>query len=169
MSRRTLLATASLALCLVVVAGFTLAMVRRPPDQPIPFDHRLHLEEVGLGCVDCHLYVETAARATIPNVDLCADCHQEPMTDSPGEALLLAYVEEDKAIPWHQVYWVRPDVYFSHRRHVAIAGIECATCHGEVATRERPLTRPLKPVTMKACMDCHRRTSTTNDCITCHV
>lgn len=157
------------AILLLVAAGVTMARALRPADQPIPFDHRLHLEEVGLGCTDCHRFAETGVRATIPNVEVCGECHLEPMAGSLGEALLLAYLEEETPIPWRKIYWVPNDVYFSHRRHVEIGGIDCATCHGAVAERETPLTRPLRPVTMKGCIDCHRRAGATHDCISCHV
>jgi hypothetical protein len=157
-----------MALALLVVAGVTLAKVLRPAEQPIPFNHQLHITEVGLGCTDCHTSAETGVRATIPKVELCGDCHQEAMTGSAGEAILLAHVEAGKAIPWHQVSWIPQDVYFSHRRHVAIAGLECETCHGAVADRATPLTRPLRPVTMKGCIDCHRRAGASSDCISCH-
>jgi len=36
------------------------------PDQPIAYNHKLHIETVGLECAECHRYVETSAAATLP-------------------------------------------------------------------------------------------------------
>lgn len=156
------------ALMALAVAGVTVATARRPAAQPIAFNHRLHVEQVELACTDCHLHATSGARATIPNVTVCGDCHAEALTDSPEEARVVAHVKAGTPIPWRKVYWVPDHVFFSHRRHTAIAGIECATCHGGVAQREVPLTRRLVPVTMDRCMECHARTGASNDCILCH-
>ena len=137
-------------------------------DQPIAFNHRLHLETVGLECSDCHHYALTGVRATIPNIETCGGCHQEAATDSPEEARLVESIQAEEPIRWKKVYRVPDHVYFSHRRHAALGEISCATCHGEVAARERPLTSPLVKVTMDGCMGCHDQRGVSNDCILCH-
>ncbi len=57
--------------------------------QPIQFNHLLHTEEVGMECTDCHRYVKRAEFAGRPKVAICAECHEEPLTDSAEEALLV--------------------------------------------------------------------------------
>lgn len=154
---------------ILLIAGIVLSRPA-PIEQPLAFDHALHTEELGAYCTDCHLYVERGLRATIPNVDVCSDCHyDEPLTDSEAEAWLVEQVESDSAIPWRKLYRVPDHVFFSHRRHTAVAGIECETCHGPIATRDEPPSRPLREITMEGCMQCHRESGASNDCIACHV
>lgn len=166
--RRALPLVLGLVAVAAVAAGVALFAFGGTVTQPIAFNHRLHVQDQGLECTDCHRYVMTGARATIPNVEVCSDCHIEPLTESPEERTLVDYVERDEPIPWRKVYRVPDHVYFSHRRHAAIGGIECARCHGEMADRERPVTRPAVRHTMTSCIQCHEDEGVSRDCITCH-
>lgn len=159
---------ALLGVLLVIVAGVAFSLLNRPIEQPIAFNHRLHVEDLGSDCTDCHLYAMTGVRATIPNIEVCADCHAEAQTDSAEEARLVGYIESGDPIPWQRLYWVPDHVYFSHRRHTAIGGIECDTCHGPMSEASAPMPRPSVGVTMNGCMDCHEQTGTSNDCLLCH-
>lgn len=152
----------------LIAATLLWAMAPRPVTQPIAFNHSLHVGDVGLDCTECHSYVLTGARATIPNVEECGMCHAEALTESEEEQRLVAFVESGEPIPWRKVYRVPDHVYFSHRRHAAIAGIECERCHGPMAERTLPVTRPAVRLTMDACIECHDQSGVTNDCITCH-
>ncbi len=107
-------------------------------------------------------------RATIPNIELCSFCHEEAQTDSAAEAALVEYVQAGEPIPWKKVYWVPEHVYFSHRRHTTIAGIDCAECHGVMEEKEQPVSRRAVPLTMEGCMDCHDEEGASNDCLLCH-
>lgn len=162
-----------IALGLVVVVA-TLALAARGVawmrrvEQPLAFDHRLHIEEIGLDCLDCHRGAESAVRATIPNVSECGDCHDVALSESPDELALVAYVEAGEKIPWRKVYRVPDHVFFSHRRHTALAGLECEVCHGPVAERSEPISRAFRRPTMNDCMDCHRESQASNDCLYCH-
>ena len=162
---RRLLAGSVLVILLVAIA---VAMVGEPVTQPIDFNHRMHVEDVGLECTDCHLYALTGMRATIPNLEVCGDCHEEAQSDSPEEARLVGIIQSGERIPWWKVHRVPDHVFFSHRRHTAVAQIECETCHGEVAELEMPLTRPLVRMTMDRCIECHRESEASNDCLLCH-
>src|SRR3990172_3448010 len=44
--------------------------------QPIAYNHRVHIENAGLKCQECHLYVETMASATLPSIEICRTCHE---------------------------------------------------------------------------------------------
>jgi hypothetical protein len=161
---------AVLIVVVIGLGGIGVAISLTAPEitQPLVFSHFLHLDEVGLECTDCHLYVTSGERTIIPNIQGCADCHFEAITESEDEARLVEHIESEELIPWRQVYWVPDHVYFSHRRHTAAGEIECETCHGPVSERVEPLTRALVPITMNGCMDCHDRSGASNDCIVCH-
>ncbi len=154
-------------LVVLLVAG-AVAMVGEPVSQPIAYNHRLHLEDVGLECTDCHLYALTGMRATIPNLEVCIDCHEDVQTDSPEEARLVEIIQSGERIPWWKVYRIPDHVFFSHRRHTSVGEIECAICHGAVEELEEPVTRAQVKVTMDNCMDCHRKSEVSNDCLLCH-
>ena len=161
-------------LCLCVVVSLLFASCTSTGEaasnkQPIKYNHKLHVQENDMECVDCHRYARTHARATIPNIEVCGDCHaDEPTSDSPEEAKLITYVTEGRKIPWAKIYRVPSHVYFSHRRHTTIAQIDCATCHGNVEEMTTPLTRPLTKISMKRCLECHERNRVDNDCTRCH-
>lgn len=140
-----------------------------PIIQPLAYNHKIHIEDAAMECADCHRYVEKLASATLPDIQVCADCHSdEPTTDSPEEVKLLQYVEEGKEIDWQRIYEVPDHVYFSHRRHVVLGEVECADCHGVVEEQTRPVSYPEVEVTMDNCMDCHKENKVTNDCLSCH-
>jgi predicted CXXCH cytochrome family protein len=137
--------------------------------QPIQYNHQLHVQENDMECAECHLYVQSHARATIPNIEVCADCHSdEPTTESPEEAKLIEYVMEGRRIPWTKVYRVPSHVYFSHRRHTTLGQIECTTCHGNAEEMSTPFDKPLVSMSMNWCMECHERNGVDNDCTRCH-
>jgi len=152
----------------VAGAGVAISVRSLRISQPISFNHRLHVEDLGSDCTDCHLYAETGVRATIPNIEVCSDCHLEAQTESAEEAKLVQLIEAEELIPWLKVYRVPDHVYFSHRRHTAVGGIECEVCHGIVADRETPVVRQEVRITMDFCMECHYESDTSNDCLLCH-
>jgi len=166
--KRLWIAVFLILVTVVAAAGVVMSGRFLRLEQPIAFNHRLHVEELGSDCTDCHLYADTGVRATIPNIELCADCHIEAQTESPEEAKLIEFIAAAEPVPWQKVYRVPEHVYFSHRRHTAMAGIECHTCHGNMASLETPVEQQAVRITMDRCMDCHYETGTSNDCLLCH-
>jgi len=137
------------------------------PPQPIRFNHRKHVD-AGIGCADCHTGVREQARATLPTREACLTCHEQEVTGSAEEKKLRDPVQAGQPLLWKQVTRLPPHVYFSHRRHVALAGMECGGCHGPMETFTEPPRRPFRPMTMKACQECHERMRAGNDCDDCH-
>lgn len=153
-----------LALIAVAVATGRILLLPRPPvSQPITFNHARH---AALACVVCHQGSESGAQAGIPSLDLCQKCHATAPSGI-GAAVWKEPAPPD-AIRWVQLTRVPDHVMFSHRRHVALAGLDCTSCHGELATRTVPLgTAPIR-LDMAACLSCHRRESASEDCAECH-
>ena len=136
--------------------------------QPIAYNHKKHVSELGLECAFCHTGIaEKKARAGLPNLETCLSCHTSEDTN-PKAKVIQDYASKNQPIPWKQVYKTPPHVYFSHRRHVELAKLDCAVCHGDMSKKETPVSRPAIAISMERCMDCHRRKNVTNDCMSCH-
>ncbi len=151
------------ALVIFLIKGNTTAIV-----QPIPFDHLLHAGDQEIECITCHTYAEKHERATLPGIDICSQCHEGETSGSENDKLLLKHVKEKKEIPWKRIYTVPDHVYFSHRRHVTAAKIQCSICHGNVETLKLPPKSPIVELSMDICMDCHKKRNISNDCLLCH-
>ncbi len=150
-----------------IVAGF-MGSDKGQIVQPIAYNHSKHVEENDMECLDCHQYAEENARASIPNIEMCFDCHEEAITESEEELTLLSFITENKRIPWRQVHIVPDYAYFSHRRHVKLGKLDCTVCHGDVGKVATPITKPFVEMTMNWCMDCHEEKGVSNDCYACH-
>lgn len=124
-----------------------------PVEQPIQFDHRHHVGDVGIDCRYCHNTVETSPYAGVPSTSTCMNCHSQVWNKSP----LLSYVREqyftDRPIAWNRVHNLPDFVYFNHAIHVS-KGVGCATCHGRVDLM--PAVQQAESLTMAWCLDCHR-------------
>jgi hypothetical protein len=136
-------------------------------DQPIAFNHKKHTEQ-GLGCDTCHKYYKTQTFSGMPDIAACLECHKEAITQSPEEEKIRQFAKRGEAIPWKQIYHEPDHVFYSHRRHVVLAKIECQTCHGGIAQSEKPPAKPFVRMTMGWCMNCHGKNKVTNDCLACH-
>ncbi len=122
-----------------------------------------------MACVACHEDAWTRPHAGLPGITICAGCHQEPLGDHPEEDKLTSYVMSRKEIPFVQVNRYPGHVYFSHRAHVALGEMDCATCHAEVPTMTLPHARPAASRhSMEDCMACHRQAGATLECLACH-
>jgi hypothetical protein len=162
--------------CLVVLA---VGCHETPtPSQPIAFNHSLHLsldlEGRPVQCVDCHAGAERAEHAGLPALRDCLRCHMRPQggadgTPSEKEQSVRALAATGGPFRWTQVTRNPGHVYASHRAHVGIAGIECATCHGDVSRWTAPPTTPNQGLLdMGRCIDCHRARGASTECGTCH-
>jgi hypothetical protein len=141
---------------------------RAPVPQPVAFNHLKHTKDLGFDCQMCHQYVSTGAHAGLPDATTCGLCHQAPQGTSPEAARVTALLTKGDALRFNKLFRLPPHVYYSHRRHVGIAHLECLNCHGDIATTQRPPGQPLVRISMKFCLDCHRAKGQSLDCNACH-
>lgn len=139
----------------------------KPVHQPIAFNHRKHVEEASISCSTCHQYYETEAFSGLPAADVCAVCHLEPQGKSAEERKLVGLLKAGAPLDWKPLFRQPPHVYYSHRRHVVVAKLDCPVCHGEIAKTTAPPSR-VKRLVMQNCIDCHRRRGVSAECTTCH-
>ena len=156
---------AGLVLAAAVVVGVPLLLmgwVRTPEErgqnvaveQPVPFDHLLHVSGFRIDCRYCHDLVEHAPTAGIPPTDRCVPCHNWVTLNGSLMTQVRRSMASGRPIPWVRVTSLPDFVFFNHAIHVN-KGVGCETCHGRVDRMSRvELTAPL---TMSWCLDCHRQ------------
>ncbi len=150
-----------------ITLGGGVAFLRPPVRQPIAFNHQRHAKELDLACSSCHLTVETESFSGLPDAEVCAFCHSEPQGKSEEEKKLVQLLKSGAPLVWKPLFRQPPHVYYSHRRHVAVAKIDCVVCHGSIAATTAPPGR-VKRLRMEDCLSCHRRSGVSTDCTTCH-
>ncbi len=121
--------------------------------QPVPFSHKHHSGDDGIDCRYCHGAVETSPFAGIPSTEVCLNCHRELWVGSPLLAPVWNSYRSGRPILWNRVYDLPDFVYFDHSIHIH-KGVGCSTCHGRVD--QMSLVRPIAPIVMSWCLDCHR-------------
>jgi hypothetical protein len=155
------------ALGLTVLASVLVSLSLSAQQQPVEFPHNQHVAKAGLECIDCHITVDTRDEAGMPSVAKCMFCHEKVATEGPGVQKLRQFAEKKREIPWVRVYEFNRSghVMFRHSPHVR-AGVECSTCHGNVA--EMTVATAQVKHTMGTCLTCHRQQKASEDCAACH-
>ena len=144
-------AAGPVALMLVALGGAAVVGLKRRAEtviQPVEFNHRKHTGDLGLACEFCHPYVRSGAHAGLPGVETCGPCHQAAQGISAEAARVTELVARGDSLRFTKLFRLPEHVFYTHRRHAGIAGLECATCHGAIAETERPPGRPLVRITM---------------------
>jgi len=124
------------------------------PEQPVPYSHRLHVDQLGMDCRYCHNWVEVSDWSNVPPTETCMNCHGVVKTES----LALLPVRESWAtgasVEWVKVHHLPDYAQFSHAVHVN-GGVGCETCHGRIDQME--VVRQVEPLSMGWCLECHRQ------------
>ena len=160
-------------------------------NQPINFNHVVHLGEAGLDCAACHHLRAVGSFAGLPRLEDCAQCHSAPIGKSPEELRFIKeYVTPGKEVPWLSYAEQPAHVFFSHAAH-DLAGCNschkfekseiCAVCHADMSKSDALPPRLTNRITgyskdlmlMAACERCHalpghKGTTASNNCATCH-
>jgi hypothetical protein len=173
--RQRVLAAAGFAASFLLVCAATIAFgltggpafLRTAVRQPISFNHKKHVKDLDLGCTTCHLTVEKEAFSGLPTAEVCAFCHAEPQGKSAEEAKLVALLKAGTPLEWNRLFRQPAHVFYSHRRHVVVAKIQCAVCHGSIALTTSPPGR-VRRLRMNDCLGCHRKSGVSTDCTACH-
>lgn len=139
------------------------------PEQALPlrFNHQKHVQGLGVSCTTCHPGAKTSQKSAdslLPPATRCDGCHgtnhrnqSAVTTDEPRPLGQCGYCHNgyDAKRPnvVARVFVPKPNLKFSHQKHVVGARMACASCHGKVeavtlATRDQ-LPR------MKQCVTCH--------------
>lgn len=126
----------------------------------LKFSHRLHVQEIGAECADCHAAAESVAPSDnlIPEHDNCFVCHDENDTEC---SLCHTNPDDPSGVPHITAYIAK----FPHKTHVD-EKIDCLTCHKGIAFSEDVSAGHLP--SMSACQSCHDDLEEANYCQRCH-
>jgi hypothetical protein len=136
-----------------------------PPEQPIPFSHKVHAGTMKIQCQMCHANPAPGELMRIAASLVCMQCHSTIKPDSPAIRKLAKAVKTGQEIPWVRVYEIPSYVGFSHKPHLE-AGTACESCHGLAASRDRLFREG--DVSMGGCVECHQAKKVSIDCNFCH-
>lgn len=137
------------------------------PVQPIKYSHQLHAGAMKIDCQYCHSGAYKSKHANIPSANVCMNCHKVVKTESPEIQKIYNALGYDpqtqkydstksKPIQWVRIHNLPDFAYFNHSQHVKVGGIRCQTCHGQI--QEMQEVYQYSPLTMKWCIQCHKRT-----------
>jgi hypothetical protein len=146
---------ATLALCGLMLFVRTPYFTQQNDEvvQPVQFDHRHHVSDIGIDCRYCHQTVEKSASAGYPPTSVCLNCHSQVWNKSPLLDIVRKSYFTNESIPWKRVHRLPDFVYFNHSIHVN-KGVGCESCHGRID--KMPAVEQESPLTMGWCLECHR-------------
>ena len=150
----------------VLIYGFVFyARGRIGKEQPIPFSHRVHVNDKKISCFFCHPEAMSTARAGVPPLETCMLCHARIAVAYPPIEKLRKHYFENKPVLWTRIHILPEFVYFDHSMHIR-RQIDCGYCHGNVAQMDRVVLQ--QKLEMGFCVGCHKATKTSHDCYICH-
>lgn len=156
----------ALVLTGILIYGFAYyATGRIGKEQPIPFSHRVHVNDKKISCFFCHPEAMQSARAGVPPLETCMLCHDRIAVTYPPIEKLRSHYFAGTPVLWARVHILPEFVYFDHSLHIR-RQIDCGYCHGNVAQMDRVVLQ--QKLEMGFCMECHKRTKTSHDCYICH-
>src|SRR5262245_14518948 len=107
-----LLAGAGYALSVFVRSSYA-TNVGLALQQPVPFSHQHHVNELGIDCRYCHTSVEHSAFAGIPPTRTCMNCHSQIWVGSEMLKPVRDSYEKDTSLPWQRVHRLGDFCYFN--------------------------------------------------------
>ena len=150
------------------VFGFLFGRGRDLPESPpIAFNHEVHVVENEFECTFCHTHILEETYAGLPDLEICSMCHSEALGDSQNEKVLVRLIENETPLEWNHRFRQPAHVFYSHQRHVAVGGLECKTCHGDIG-QSSVMPARVERLTMDFCIDCHEGNNVSTDCTACH-
>ncbi|MBN2355036.1 cytochrome c3 family protein [candidate division KSB1 bacterium] len=145
---------------LFVIGLATGVAFAQTPSVELIFSHKLHAEDVGEECGDCHMAAESSALAMdnlLPDMETCYNCHDREAACS------MCHKDPDNAIAYPRI-----ETYiakFPHNVHVD-KQVACERCHEGVAVSDNVFDKHLPG--MPVCSSCHDDLEKPDYCYDCH-
>ena len=155
--------------------GDTVDNVGYKPEQPIPFNHKIHAGDRKIPCEYCHSSARRSFSSGVPSGNTCYGCHKIVAGKSEEGKGYVTKIKEsyekNQPIEWVKVHDLPDFVRFPHKRHIQTkdqggAELTCQQCHGAVETME--VVEQVAPLQMGWCISCHKERKAPLDCGACH-
>lgn len=127
--------------------------VDTPLEQPVPFSHEHHVNELGIDCRYCHSSVDKSSNAGFPPTHTCMSCHSQIWSNSPLLEPVRESYEKNVPLKWQYLNKLPDFVFFNHSIHIK-KGVSCNICHGPIQSMQ--MTARGKAFEMRWCLECHR-------------
>lgn len=157
-----------------------------PAAVKLDFSHRLHLENVGAECMDCHATVRTSKAATdlnLPKQKVCLRCHDGRKASKVEASVLSNWRIEPRTFRFDHALHLKlgnlapvlaaaidGGSYLGKvgdiRRHLETDNA-CQACHRGL--EETDLATPANLPQMSDCLICHSEIDNPFSCQTCHI
>jgi len=134
-------------------------------EQPFSFNHYVHRV---MECNLCHTGARNQPKAGLADIKTCLKCHATSPLSPKNYQKVWEQAEKENLMQWNKLAKVPSHVYFSHNRHVNLAGLDCQECHGRIFLTTKLPNTTLKKISMDNCLDCHRKNKISQDCASCH-
>lgn len=151
-------------LALFGLAGCAIIGSLQSGEKPFAFSHKLHVEDQGLGCVDCHTKWDKSDEPGMPGAKQCALCHADIDKEKPPEKQIAQLFDGEK-FKAHMYSEQAEIISFSHQKHAARDN-DCTVCHAAVAASDA--VAPELKLKMEDCQKCHAQRKGPSDCTACH-
>jgi hypothetical protein len=138
--------------------------VQHASEPPIKFSHRLHTEDAGVQCVECHDGVMKSGFATdllLPKKPACQSCHEEQL----NQGCTFCHTSDDVST-YTPLKTSERELLFSHAQHLQTQDVSCTTCHAGIELKEGGGKEHVP--TMATCATCHNDVAASSTCETCH-
>lgn len=128
------------------------------------FSHKFHLQDLGMGCLDCHegATISTNAKDNLLSTKAtCQTCHEAQLQND----CTYCHTSDDQST-YKKFLNPQRDLMFNHSFHVNEQKMTCETCHQGLS--EMTVATPASLPSMATCNTCHNDVLATNACETCH-
>ena len=150
---------------IIIILSLISALISyQPVESGLKFDHKAHVVERDMQCVDCHNVSESklSSDTNLPGHDECSDCHS--LDDAPDDCAL-CHLNPDDPIG---IESSARELIFSHAAHIkAQTSADCLSCHTGVNQTSGKLGANNYPV-MDKCFECHDGVTANSECDVCH-
>lgn len=129
----------------------------------IKFDHKIHNNEAGISCMDCHNSAANSMKSgdnLNPKKEFCATCHD---VKDEKTCNLCHYDGVYKKLKVNKT-----EVIFSHKQHIDTEKKLCADCHAGLDKVKFSKESSSGFPNMETCYSCHNTQKATNNCENCH-
>ena len=135
---------------ILIITLFASLLSAQQKTDTLKFSHKMHIEDQGLSCLDCHTGVSNDSKGSgnYPAMEVCGQCHE-------GDISYAA--KSSKNVQLHK--------NFSHSAHLK-ENSDCTICHKGV--KEATTTTISHAPSMENCMGCHNAKKASDECSLCH-